>query len=238
MDLIILGVGFAAQKVKDKVSDYRSPIIPFPPNALELAPSTDSQNLSIVRIPSTTTTDSNSLLTERVIIERHKEWKMRAVSLWIRQTALIDAKARNFDSCWAGAVSRTNMRRTKEAIREAKWVESRLSEALEWCQERNVKKMPLKKIVVLTKNGRKASPRPTHDGYPEALLELPWPLPIAPTSRELRLTIPIPPSIEWNEENPEVPPLYSAELDEKSGEMRLENVRWDPVVPINSQESS
>jgi len=46
------------------------------------------------------------------------------------------------------------------------------------------------------------------------------------------------PSIEWNEENPEVPPLYSAELDEKSGEMRLENVRWDPVVPVNSQESS
>lgn len=98
MDLIILGVGFAAQKVKDKVSDYRSPIIPFPPNALELTRSTDSQNLSIVRVPSTTTTDSNSLLTERVIIERHKEWKMRAVSLWIRQTALIDAKARNFVS--------------------------------------------------------------------------------------------------------------------------------------------
>ena len=153
MDLIILGVGFAVQKARDKVSDFRSPIIPFPPNALELTPSTDSRDLTIARIPSRTA-DSNAILTERVILERHKEWKMRAVSLWIRQTALIDAKARNFDSCWAGAVTRTNLRRTKEAIKEAKWVESRLAEALEWCEERNVKKMPLKKIVVLSKGGR------------------------------------------------------------------------------------
>jgi len=91
-------------------------------------------------------------LTERTLFERHREWKMRAVSLWIRQTALIEAKARGFDSCWAGTVDRRTIKATKSAIIEAKWVERRLAEALEWCDERDSKS--LRKVVVQSKSGR------------------------------------------------------------------------------------
>jgi hypothetical protein len=77
---------------------------------------------------------------------------MRAVSLWIRQTALIEAKARGFDSCWAGTVDRRTIKATKSAIIEAKWVERRLAEALEWCDERDSKS--LRKVVVQSKSGR------------------------------------------------------------------------------------
>ncbi|GAA5947662.1 hypothetical protein JCM3765_001023 [Sporobolomyces pararoseus] len=210
MDLLVVGVGIAAQRIKDKVAEFKSPIISLEPL---------DDRLTLLEGGGGT-----PLLTERVLYERHREWKMRGVSLWIRQTALIEAKARNFDQCWAGPVTRRTIKATKAAIVEAKWVERRLAEALEWCEEKEKTGKPLKKVIVQSKSGR-----PVHIGFPESLLELPFPLPAAPSSRNLRLTVPIPPSIEENFEGPP-PPLYTPDLDEKSGEMRLENVRWDPVT--------
>ncbi|GAA5935780.1 uncharacterized protein JCM15063_001802 [Sporobolomyces koalae] len=218
MDFLVLGAALAGQKVKDTVAQFRSPIIPF---------------------PSTPTGDqrSSTLLTERVLFERHRVWKLRAISLWIRQTALVEAKARGFDSCWAGSVNRTTMKATKAAIIEAKWVERRLAEALEWCQSRNASRVPLRQIAVPSKHKRRSRPRPVHDTFPEVLLELPYPLPLAPSSRNLRLTVPMPPTIEWSESNPEGPPLYTPEIDEKSGELRLESARWDPMPTTISEGS-
>ncbi|GAA6005392.1 hypothetical protein JCM11491_003627 [Sporobolomyces phaffii] len=219
MDFLILGVGIAAQKVKEKVADLKSPILLVP--TAHDAPNPAPSSL-VVDLAST-----SAYLTERVLYERHREWKMRAVSLWIRQTALIEAKARGFPECWAGQVDRKTIKATRAAILEAKWVEKRLTEALEWCDQRDKSRIPLRKVVVKSKNGRKTRPRPIHEGFPDSLLELPFPLPSAPSSRNLRLTIPIPPSIEENLEG-QPPPLYTPDLDEKSGEMRLEHVRWDP----------
>ncbi|GAA5898099.1 uncharacterized protein JCM6883_000922 [Sporobolomyces salmoneus] len=210
MDLLIVGVGL----LRDKIAEFKSPIIPLPQIDTAL------RDPESARIP--------VILSERTLYERHREWKMRSISLWIRQTALIEAKARGFDSCWAGPVDRKTIRATRAAIVEAKWVEKRLGEALEWTEERRKSNVPLKKIVVVSKSGRKSRPRQSHTEFPLVLLELPFPIPPAPASRNLRLTIPMPPSIEENVEG-QPPPLYTPDLDEKSGEMRLENVRWDPV---------
>lgn len=130
MDLIVVG----AQKLRDRVADFKSPLIPLPnPD---------------VGDPSSSST---MLLTERTLYERHREWKMRCVSLWIRQTALLEAKARQFDTCWAGTVDRKTIKATKAAIVEAKWVETRLAEALEWCEDRERRRVPLEKVVVASK---------------------------------------------------------------------------------------
>ena len=144
MDLLVVGVGIAAQRIKDKVAEFKSPIIPLVVHPLD----DGQQSLVIVEGGET------PLLTERTLDERHREWKMRAVSLWIRQTALIEAKARNFDQCWAGPVTRRTIKATKAAIVEAKWVERRLAEALEWCEEKEKTGKPLKKVIVQSKSGR------------------------------------------------------------------------------------
>ncbi|GAA6062978.1 hypothetical protein JCM10212_005801 [Sporobolomyces blumeae] len=252
-DLVYYGLAWTAKCVKNKLADLRSPVIPYPP-----AEDLDDLDVMISRrldlVPTTSTTLSSDaasspsgaratsepvvyytpssvpILTERLLHERRTAWKLRAVSLWVRQSALLDAKARGFDSCWAGRVTRSNIRWTRRAIVEAKWVADKLDEALAWCRDVERTKAPLRKVILSsTKGKRKGIARPIHDSYPAVLLELPYPIPDAPSSRDIRCTVPMPPSPEWVDENPECPPLYTAELDEKSGEIRLETVRWDPV---------
>lgn len=68
--------------------------------------------------------------------------------------------------------------------------------------------------------------RPTHTETPPTLLDLPFPLPEAPPSHRIALTIPRPPPLEpaghRDEEERNRPPLYTQEADFALGESSLE----------------
>jgi hypothetical protein len=53
-------------------------------------------------------------------------------------------------------------------------------------------------------------PRPSHSSFPPSLVDLPWPLPVAPELHRYGLTVPRPVFV--------APPPYSEDVNEESGE--------------------
>jgi hypothetical protein len=58
-------------------------------------------------------------------------------------------------ACWAGVVNRDTLLATREAVVEADWVTSRLAAAIEWCEEKQLGKTKLVKMVQVRKGRSK-----------------------------------------------------------------------------------
>jgi len=105
-------------------------------------------------------------LTEFGLRECQMNWKIRYQSLYLRLAALLDAMRRGLRNSWAGRVSWDHCDQIRLAILEAEYVEKKLSEAVRWCEEKGLQKLPL---VALVKPGKRryvevsaSSGRPVH----------------------------------------------------------------------------
>ncbi|GAA6042734.1 hypothetical protein JCM8097_005555 [Rhodosporidiobolus ruineniae] len=216
-DVLVYALAHYAADLHDKFATYRSPVIPIPPafDAPDVA--------ALVPIPGS---PAAPLLTERTLQAAHFAWSTRHSAVWLRACALMDAKDKGYPACWAGEVTRENLRAVRAAVDEAKWVESRLKSAIDWCEDRKLGKMKLVKLVRMSKGRRRTLTRPTHTDTPPTLLDLPFPLPEPPSSNRLALTVPRPPALEplghREDEERNRPPMYTQEADWENGESTLE----------------
>ncbi|GAA5955608.1 hypothetical protein JCM21900_006669 [Sporobolomyces salmonicolor] len=146
-------------------------------------------------------------LTEHHLKALHLAWKERHSALYLRLCALFNARAKGLKQCWAGRVTWEGLMEVREAIMEAEWIEKRLKEA-----------------VACTSH-----PRPQHADFPPSLLDLPYPLPPAPSPRVTARSIPITPSLDDNDRGPESPPSYRKNHDPLM-ERVLHPARWTREV--------
>jgi len=91
-------------------------------------------------------------LTEYGLRECQMAWKIRYQSLYLRLAALLDAMRRGLRNSWAGKVSWDHCDQIRLAILEAEYVEKRLAQAVKWCEEKGLQKLPL---VALVKPGKR-----------------------------------------------------------------------------------
>ncbi|GAA6009958.1 hypothetical protein JCM10207_002173 [Rhodosporidiobolus poonsookiae] len=225
-DVIVYGLAFLAANAHEKFSTYRSPVIPIEATPV---PSSDLSPPDALASHGPT-----PILTEHQLRATHYAWSTRHSAVFLRACALLDAKAKGYPACWAGNVDRETLRAVRGAVDEARWVEERLKKAIEWCDERKMKKMKLVKLVQIRRGRRSAVTRPTHSCTPPTLLDLPFPLPEAPPSNRLALSVPRPPPLE-REGAPEYeernrPPTYTREADVGMGEISLEGGMYDEEV--------
>ncbi|GAA5991802.1 hypothetical protein JCM11641_001761 [Rhodosporidiobolus odoratus] len=244
-DIIVYSLAYYAASAYEKVACLRSPLIPITPTpytSLSIAGVDDrdpppplefnSNNTAALDLPAAScSAQATPVLTEHQLNSAHHQWSTRHAAVWLRACALIDAKSKGYPACWAGEVTRENLRAVRAAVDEARWVEERLKKALEWCEERKIGKMKLVKLVRVRKGRRSSVTRPTHTSTPPSLLDLPFPLPDAPPSNRLVLTVPRPPPLELDvngeeEESLTRPPLYTQEADWANGETSLEGGYW------------
>ncbi|GAA5988659.1 hypothetical protein JCM10908_003663 [Rhodotorula pacifica] len=227
-DLVIYALGCAVSNTLERVRQFRSPLIP----QWDSPPLTTAGLVAVLLDG-----DSGSVLTEHGLNVVHESWQIRHAALWLRLRALRDARQKGLIGCWAGMCTPATLQATKEAAEEAQWVEKHLADAVEWCQGRKVAKLPLGKMVKARRGASKragADIRPTYLETPPSLLDLPFPLPLAPQSSRLALIVPRPPSLHFNESQAEEeerlrPPLYTEEADLGVGESTLEGGMWhDP----------
>ncbi|GAA5831633.1 hypothetical protein JCM11251_000777 [Rhodosporidiobolus azoricus] len=232
-DVLVYGLAYFAATTYDRISTFRSPVIPFPADhySFHLPPTagvSPGQEALPVVTPATA-----PLLTEYELRSHHYAWSTRHAAVWLRACALIDAKAKGYPACWAGDVTRENLRAVRAAVDEAKWVENKLKEAIDWCEERKLRKMKLVKMVRVRKGQRSSITRPTHTTTPPSLLELPFPLPEAPPSNRVALSVPRPPPLEpeghAEAEERNRPPIYTREADWENGETSLEGGFWEEL---------
>ncbi|BGP58672.1 hypothetical protein JCM8202v2_006341 [Rhodotorula sphaerocarpa] len=229
MDLIVFGVGYVVSSQVEKLRQSRSPIIPkwdSPP----LTPA----GLAAVLLDG----DSGPILTEHGLNMVNESWKTRLGALTLRYRALRDAKSKGQIGCWAGMCTPETMISTRDALDEAQWVAEHLEAAVKWCQERKLRKLTLSKLVRARRGAREgrneADVRPAYLETPPALLDLPFPLPLAPQSSRLVPLIQRPPSLQMAETQAEEeerlrPPQYTEEADLLIGESTLEGGMWhDP----------
>ncbi|GAA5898404.1 uncharacterized protein JCM6883_001013 [Sporobolomyces salmoneus] len=175
------------------------------------------------------------LLTEHKLKELHIAWKIRYQSLYLRLATLLDAMRRGLRNSWAGRVSWDRCDEVRLAIIEAEFVMGRLSEAVQWCEEKGLRKLPL---VSLVKGKRRRSvSRATHSSSPPSLAHLPYPLPEAPPAISTRLTVALPswvfrPEQTRPDSSMQLPPEYTPHHDPFKGERLIERARWeDERVP-------
>ncbi|GAA6057942.1 hypothetical protein JCM3770_004446 [Rhodotorula araucariae] len=240
-DIAVYAIVGAFSDWSERVAHLRSPVIPLdaastppapPPIPARVARSSDVQFLGPV-------------LTEYGLRLAHYSWATRHAALWLRLCAMLDARAKNLIGCWAGLVQgqsgRENLRAVRAAVDEAGWVEERLKAAIDWCEQRNLKKMKLVRLVQVRRGRRSTATRPTHTDVPPTLLDLPFPLPLAPPSNRLAPFIPRPPPLE--RETPEQaeernrPPTYTREADASNGESTLEGGFWDGELEVREYEA-
>ncbi|BGP36075.1 hypothetical protein JCM10296v2_007927 [Rhodotorula toruloides] len=222
-------VVLAALRAGETLADLRSPLIPPPVDHPAAATSTASP-------ASSTLSSSRPPLTERSLRASHLAWLVRVRDLSARHLALVDARSKNWTSCWAGKVSGRHIRAVKKAIEEAQWVEERLRLAIGWCKDKGLRKVSVKRLL----GGKgeierlRLAYRPTHTSFPPALLDLPYPLPLAFDANFLILTVPRPPAITRHrraEEDEVVAlPAYREEADHELGERMLERALADVVL--------
>ncbi|GAA5849340.1 hypothetical protein JCM9279_006454 [Rhodotorula babjevae] len=225
-DIAIYALVGGITNLQERVSNFRSPVIPLsrtstppapPPIPPHISRSADAQFLE-------------GTLTEHGLELAHYSWAARHAALALRQYALKDAVQKNLIGCWAGLVrgqqGADNLRAVRLAVDEAAWVEERLQAALDWCAEQRVKKMKVSSMVQVRRGKRSTIVRPTHTSIPPTLLDLPFPLPLAPPSSRLAPFIPRPPPL-LDTDTPDGdahagPPTYTREADRAQGESTLE----------------
>ncbi|GAA5899674.1 hypothetical protein JCM5296_001395 [Sporobolomyces johnsonii] len=216
-DLVAWGLALVIHRVNDKVCDLRSPLLPPRPTSsigtLDASPS--SPSIRSKRVP----------LTEHHLKTLHLAWKERYSALYLRLCALFSAQAKGLKQCWAGKVDWEGLSELREAILEAEWVEKRLKEAVTWCEAQGVQRLPLSGIVPRGRRRSNSNPRPQHTDFPPSLLDLPYPLPPAPSPRITARSVPIPPSPDAYEHGPESPPSYRKNHDPFK-ERVLHPARW------------
>lgn len=145
MDLIIWGVGYVASNQLERLRQFRSPRIP----------SWESPPLAIAGLIHTLLDgDTGPVLTEHGLNIVHETWQTRHAALWLRYRALKDAQQKGLIGCWAGMCTPETMSSTKEAVEEARWVTEHLTEALDWCKERKLRKLPFGQMVKARRNVR------------------------------------------------------------------------------------
>lgn len=154
-DIAIYALVGAVTNLQERVANLRSPIIPLSHTSVSPAPPPIPQSVS-------RSADAQFLegtLTEHGLQLAHYSWATRHSALYLRQCALKDAVAKNLIGCWAGLVrgqqGRDNLRAVRLAVDEAAWVEERLQQALDWCHERNVKRMKLVRLVHVRRGKRR-----------------------------------------------------------------------------------
>ncbi|GAA5875897.1 hypothetical protein JCM8547_001696 [Rhodosporidiobolus lusitaniae] len=221
--LVYMAVSFATDSY-DKFARFRSPVIPIPSSA---APDD-------LAAPSSAT--PRPILTEHQLRAYHHAWATRHSAVWLRSCALLDAREKGYPACWAGDVNRDTLRAVRAAVDEANWVEGKLKAAIDWCEQRNLSKMSVVKLVQVRRGKSRSVSRPTHSDTPPSLLDLPFPLPEAPASHRLNLTVPRPPPLEpqghREDEERNRPPTYSRIADWENGESSLEGgFYYDEEVP-------
>ncbi|GAA5886885.1 hypothetical protein JCM6882_009373 [Rhodosporidiobolus microsporus] len=234
-DVLVYGLAYFAATAYDKLATLRSPVIPISGEhpSLDNPPTSPSPGDALVVLPPSPL----PLLTEYELRAAHYQWSTRHAAVWLRACALIDAKAKGYPACWAGDVSRENLRAVRAAVDEAKWVETKLKEAIDWCEQRKLGKMKLVKMVRVRKDRRSSITRPTHTSTPPSLFELPIPLPEAPPSNRVALSVPRPPPLEpeghAEAEERNRPPVYTREADWENGESTLEGGYWEELgLPV------
>ncbi|GAA6005390.1 hypothetical protein JCM11491_003626 [Sporobolomyces phaffii] len=179
-------------------------------------------------------------LTEHALRELHLAWKLRYQSLYLRLATLLDAMRRGLRNSWAGKVTWEKCDQVRLAIIEAEFIMKRLGEAVEWCDEKGLQRLPL--VALVSGKRRSSTSRPTHTEYPPSLVHLPSPLPPAPQAIFARLTVPLPPWVfgpgqpepdaEGSRSAVELPPSYTRHYDPFKGERLITRARWeDDRVP-------
>ncbi|GAA6008544.1 uncharacterized protein JCM10292_007243 [Rhodotorula paludigena] len=241
-DVLLYGLAYVVTDVSQKIANLRSPIVPIsvdsfanapPPLPVHLARTDELQFLP-------------PIVTEHSLALAHHSWATRHAAIWLKLCALNDARAKNLIGCWAGLtqgeVGRENIRQARQAVDEAAWVEERLKQALDWCDERKVRKMKLVKLVRYRKGRRSAITRPTHTDVPPTLLDLPFPIPLAPPSNRMAPFIPRPPPLERETqaeaEERNRPPTYTREADATNGESTLEGGFLSGEVDVQEYEAA
>ncbi|EMS21284.1 uncharacterized protein RHTO_01750 [Rhodotorula toruloides NP11] len=231
----------AALRAGETLADLRSPLIPPPADHPAATPSPASSRPSTASSASSSLSSSRPPLTERSLRASHLAWLVRVRDLSARHLALVDARSKNWTSCWAGKVSSRHIRAVKKAIEEAQWVEERLRLAIGWCKEKGLRKVSVKRLLGGKGNHvdrgdrrNRLAYRPTHTSFPPSLLDLPYPLPLAFDANFLILTVPRPPPISRHrraeEDEVEALPAYREEADHELGERMLERGLADVVV--------
>ncbi|GAA5920411.1 hypothetical protein JCM1841_003382 [Sporobolomyces salmonicolor] len=219
-DLVAWGLAIVIHRVNDKVCALRSPLLPAPPTLpIGTEASASSPSFRSKAAP----------LTEHHLKALHLAWKERHSALYLRLCALFNARAKGLKQCWAGRVTWEGLMEVREAIMEAEWVEKRLKEAVAWCEAQGVQRLPLSGIVPRRRQRGTSHPRPQHADFPPSLLDLPYPLPPAPSPRVTARSVPITPSLEDNDHGPESPPSYRKNHDPFK-ERVLHPARWTREV--------
>ncbi|BGP21037.1 hypothetical protein JCM10213_002928 [Rhodosporidiobolus nylandii] len=227
-DIIVYSLAYFAAEAYEKVACLRSPVIPvtLSSHPFLAPPPPSAEEGEAVQVQG-----GPEVLTEHQLRTAHYQWSTRHAATFLRACALIDAKSKGYPACWAGEVNRENLRAVRAAVDEARWVEERLKKAIEWCEERKIGKMKLVKLVRVRKGRKSSVTRPTHTSTPPTLLDLPIPLPEAPPSNRLALTVPRPPPLAADSSSVEDglsrPPLYTREADWEAGETSLEGGFWE-----------
>ncbi|BGP44065.1 hypothetical protein JCM10450v2_008282 [Rhodotorula kratochvilovae] len=224
--IVVLSAAYALMRSREGLRDLRSPLIPLPDDHDDAPPPGGSaRGRSLARQLSRSRPPP---LTERSLRASHLAWLIRLRDLTARCTALEDARAKGFESCWAGKATRRHVRAVRRAMEEAEWVEDKLRHAVVWCRQAGIRKAPVKSLLAVGKNGFSA--RPKHSAFPPSLLELPFPLPAALEANIYFLTVPRPPPLarheSWDAERAaqtvEAPPMYTEEASLAFGEVVLE----------------
>ncbi|GAA6054840.1 hypothetical protein JCM3770_004100 [Rhodotorula araucariae] len=226
--VVVLSAAYALMRSREGLRDLRSPVIPLPDEHDGAPPAGSApagRGRSLARQLSRSRPPP---LTERSLRASHLAWLIRLRDLTARCTALEDARAKGFESCWAGKATRRHVRAVRRAMEEAEWVEDKLRHAVVWCRQAGIRKAPVKSLLAVGKNGFSA--RPKHNAFPPSLLELPFPLPRALEANIYFLTVPRPPPLarheSWDAERAaqgrEAPPAYTEEASLAFGEVVLE----------------
>lgn len=86
-------------------------------------------------------------LTEHTLRETHLAWKIRYQSLYLRLATLLDALKRGLRTSWAGRVTWERCDEVRLAILEAEFVMRKLGQAVEWCDQKGLQRLPLTALV-------------------------------------------------------------------------------------------
>ncbi|GAA5935776.1 uncharacterized protein JCM15063_001801 [Sporobolomyces koalae] len=172
-------------------------------------------------------------LTEHGLREVHTAWKLRYNALFLRLAALLDAQRQGQRCSWAGLVSSEKCDEVRLAVLEAEYVEKKLAEAVAWCEEKGLQRLPL--VALVSSKRRSSEARPTHAECPPSLVDMPSPLPPAPPAVISRLTVSsVPPWVYGpattrpdDAAAHDLPPVYERDHDPLRGERLIERATWD-----------
>ncbi|ORY57674.1 hypothetical protein BCR35DRAFT_309568 [Leucosporidium creatinivorum] len=184
-------VAAGVESVHEKLQARRSPLLPVPTIVEEGG---SSEALSATPSATTFTVRDLKIIT--------REWQHRSIALSAKVRGLEICRREGWPLCWAGRVE--ELPAVRRARDEALWVAEKLESAVQWTKDQKVQKRAYLALP------RSSKPRPSHSAFPPSLVDLPWPLPLAPELHRYHLTVPRPVFV--------APPPYTEDVNQENGE--------------------